>query len=296
MFVGKGVNFPASVDDILIFINFSHFEKRHAASSTEAYLSALKMYHVFRFGSADQFDVPIVKKVLIGLKNKEAVTFKSKSHRLSMSFDALKVLGHLISNLDWSSNDKIVVWTACLVGYWGSFRLGEILSTTARTPSFHTLSWDSITYPKGSKGVNIFVRCPKTSSDRRGQVTFVASFENDVRYCPVAYLTRLKKITYVNPASPVFVFSSGKYVYTQLIRNLMAKLSASLPVPGGHFGGHSFRAGLPTAMASRPDLFSNREVKMTGKWSSDAADRYMRMNNVESATSLAKLHSLPAFK
>ena len=284
------------MDDVLTFINFSHFYKNHSASTTEAYLSGLKMLHVHRFGSAAQFEVPLVKRVIRGLKNKEAVSFEPRDHRLAMSFDALKILGNMISSLNWPKNDRIIIWSACLLAFWGSFRLGEILSLTARSPSDHTLLWDAISFPKGSKGVNIFVRCPKTSLDPRGQVTFVAEFPNDARYCPVAYLERVRKLTFAKPSSPVFTFVSGKCVYIQLVRDLLKKLSSILPGSGCHFNGHSFRAGLPTVMASHPDMFSNREVKQTGKWSSDAADRYMRLNCVESASSLAKLHNLPDFK
>ena len=154
---GKKVTYPASTDDILTFVNYSHFVKKHAAASTEAYLSALKMFHVHHFGSAGQFDARLVKQVVLGLKNRAAVTFEPKSHRLAMSFSALKVLGNMILDLDWPKNDRIVVWTACLVCFWGSFRMGEILSATARTPSFHALLWDAISFPKCSKGVKCLI-------------------------------------------------------------------------------------------------------------------------------------------
>ena len=52
----------------------------------------------------------------------------TKKDRIPLSLDLLTVLGHRINKLEWSEYSKQVVWTACLVSFFSSCRMGEILS------------------------------------------------------------------------------------------------------------------------------------------------------------------------
>ena len=286
---------PASTDALLNFINFGHFTKGLAFSSTVSYLSSLKMVHQTRSLDTSNFDSYLVQQVLKGLRNKIAMTFTGKSHRLAMTFPALQLLGDLINKKsNWSELDKYSAWTACLCAFWGSFRMGEIVSGRACTATFHTLRWDAISFPLGGSGVNIFIHSPKSSKDPRGQVSFLASHP-DQRYCPVFSLKKLHTLSSSSSKSAVFILSSGKLVHLKLIQSLLDELTSLFPNVKGHFSCHSFRAALPTAMASHPDEFSMREISQTGKWASSAVEAYTRMANVEAEKSLRKVHSLPEF-
>ena len=286
---------PATIDDLLVFISFCHFSKKYAPSTIEGLFSALKTLHLTRSLDVENFDAFLVKQARTGLVNKSAIELQPKKHRLSMSFPALKILGDIISKKSsWPLNDRLSVWTACLTAFWGSFRMGELISNRANSPSFHCLKWSQVSFASDHSGFNVFVHSPKSSSDPRGQVSFVAAY-SDPRYCPLLYIKRLRKISFVSPDSYVFKFASGKFVHTQIIRAVLRELSDAIPVSGGHFSGHSFRAALPSMMAAHPDSFSSREVRQTGKWSSDAADKYMRRQNVECLNSMKKVHALPDF-
>ena len=292
---GRLAPIPASVDNLLIFLSYCHFHKKFSYTTIEGYLSALRTLHSIRSLDVTQFDSFLVKQARTGIRNRTAMFLKPRNHRSSMSFPALKILGTIISKKNtWPLNDRLSVWTVCLTAFWGSFRLGELISDRANTPTFHTLKWSQISFVSDNSGFNVFVQSPKASSDCRGQVSFVAAY-SDPRYCPLLYMKRIRSFSYSTPDSYVFKFASGKYVYTQFIRSILKELSDEIPGSGCHFNGHSFRAALPSMMAAHPDIFSNREVRQTGKWSSDAADRYMRRQNVECLNSMKKVHALPDF-
>ena len=42
--------------------------------------------------------------------------------------------------------------------------------------------------------------------------------------------------------------------------------------------GHSFRAALPSALANRPDIASDEDVKKWGRWDSGCFKKYTRLD------------------
>ena len=287
----RALPFPTTRALLLDFINFSHFDRKHAASTTCALVSTIKKVNAFNGFDTSFFTDPIVRAVLKGVENKFSIEFVPKRPRLVMTYDALRLLGDLINNKSkWLMQDRLAVWGACLFSFWGTFRMGEIISDKANTPGFHCLQWHKISFPIDSDGLNVFIKAPKSSKDKRGSITWLAPFI-DPRYCPVSIIAQLKGFTYRSPKSFIFQFSSGKLVSTPLIRKLLSELGRSLPDTGGYWGCHSFRAALPSLMTAHPNLFSTREIKLCGKWCSDAVDIYRRSKNTEAKEILAKVHA-----
>jgi hypothetical protein len=89
-----------------------------------------------------------------------------------------------------------VVWTALLVGFWGSFRFGELLSKDEN--SFHvkeTLLWSDIKFAE-CDSVIIHNKIPK---NRTPNGEFVSLFEyRNENCCPVKALCLLKSFSNVS--------------------------------------------------------------------------------------------------
>ena len=47
-----------------------------------------------------------------------------------MTLELPHIIGHEIAIADWSPDSVLVFWSACCVSFFGSFRVGEILSTS----------------------------------------------------------------------------------------------------------------------------------------------------------------------
>ena len=74
------------------------------------------------------------------------------------------------------------------------------------------------------------------------------------------------------------------------MNSLLSKFLDRHFAPGfGKFLCHSFRAGLPSMMASNPNLFSKEETMEVGRWSSDAFLRYTRLYGLRAKTISNKL-------
>ena len=66
-----------------------------------------------------------------------------------MSLPLLKLIGHEIAKASWDPNSKQVIWTACVVAFCGSFRLGEILAKNEWSfNTTETLLWSDVKFTK----------------------------------------------------------------------------------------------------------------------------------------------------
>jgi hypothetical protein len=216
--------------------------------------------------------------MLRGAENLSLYTNLSKQARLVMLFPLLKILGHEIASSNWSEVSKRVFWGACCIAFFGSFRMGELLSHDEHSYSAETLTWDCITFTSKNSAV-ILVRFPK--NNKRGQAQFVDIFE--IKESSVCPFSCLKSLHDSNPTAvaqnwPVFSFSSTKFLSTQVFtKTLRSLLVPHLGQKANELSGHSFRAGIPATIANHPSLLSNDDVCKWGRWSSSCYQAYTRL-------------------
>ena len=89
----------------------------------------------------------ISKTLLRGAENLRFYEPHASQNKKVMTLPLLEIIGHEIANENWCDKSKSVVWTALLVGFWGSFRFGELLSKDEKI--FHekeTLLWSDIKF------------------------------------------------------------------------------------------------------------------------------------------------------
>jgi hypothetical protein len=137
----------------------------------------------------------------------------------------------------------------------------------------------SVLYPE--KSVIINVRFPKVIRNTKGD--FIDLFE--IKNCSCCPYTALKKLAELHPHlikknHEVFSFQNGGFLTTKLltetIRNLLKK---HIGASANQITGHSFRAGIPAALAEHPDLASDHEIMIWGCWSSNSYRAYTRLKH-----------------
>jgi hypothetical protein len=202
----------------------------------------------------------------------------SKRTRLIMTLPLLKILGHEIAISSWSQDSKRIFWTACCLAFFGSFRMGEILMSSEKCFSADHLTWERINF-SSSDYVTIQIGLPKINKHQSGD--FIDIFKIDgVSFCPFSCLRNLKqsKEKFVEKNLPVFTFDNGSFLtterFTKTIRILLQKHLGS---KASLISGHSFRAGIPSAIANSPSLLSNDDIRKWGRWNSDCFKSYTRL-------------------
>jgi hypothetical protein len=214
--------------------------------------------------------------MLKGAKNLEFYSNITKEARKALSFPLLKVLSHEISLTNWSDNKKQVIWTAMSVAFFGSFRLGELLTSFRMTfNEAETLLWEDLIFSK--EVVTITVKVPKSRNPKGEYIDLFLL--PDARYCPVRALKRLENMSNITDRrTPVFSLKNGIFLTPdQLTSTMRSLLTPHLGSEATQYSGHSFRAGLPSALAACPEVSSEESIKSWGRWSSDSFKLYTRL-------------------
>jgi hypothetical protein len=252
--------------------------KKLSPNTVKLYISDLSTTHLLK-GIQPPFTSDFfIKSMIKGAENLSLYSNITKNAKLVMTLPLLKILGHEIACSSWSTDSKRVFWAACCVAFFGSFRMGEILSKNDFIFCSETLTWDCINLSIPDIAT-VQVKFPKINSN--GKSDFIDLFAiKDSPLCPYTCLLNLrdKKSLDVKLNRPVFTFDSGLFLSTKRfnssIRSLMHK---HLGKNAENISGHSFRAGIPAAISNHPSLMSNDDVCKWGRWNSNSFKLYTRL-------------------
>jgi hypothetical protein len=95
----------------------------------------------------------------------------------------------------------------------------------------------------------------------------------------------------------VFAFSNGDPLtprkFTDTVKSLLFKHVGNA---ANQLTGHSFRAGIPAALAEHPDLASDHEIMIWGRWSSSSFRVYTRLKHEAKLSIFKKIVSMYKLK
>ena len=261
-----------SKENIPDFIEFCYKKKDLKSSTIRSYISSISLILKLRDADFSFCSSYLVNNLLKGIENLEFYKNISKGTRKVMTLPLLKLIGHQIAISDWKEDSKQVFWTAILVAFFGSIRLGEILGKNEHefNPN-ETFLWDDVSFREDD---SVLIKL-KIVKNRTVQGEFIDLFPfKDKECCPVIALKRLFELKTAKKriGMPVFTFNNGTILTSSTVNSTLPKLIA--PHLGekaaSEYKGHSLRAGIPSAIASRPDVARKSDVKMWGRWSSDS--------------------------
>ncbi len=115
----------------------------------------------------------------------------------------------------------------------------------------------------------------------------------DPDWCPVKALVDLresqKAAGMLRRGRPIFRLGSGQNLTVSCMSRCLTKLTRHNHMRGMNITASSFRSGVPTDMACRPDLFGDTHIRSWGRWRSDAYRRYMKCGPVRNREIYEKL-------
>ena len=273
---GQTIPMPLNQNFVNGFVDWLFSFKKLKHSSVQSYLSSIASILKLKGVDSPCLSSYTTSVLIKGGKNLEMLTDSHPMARKVMTIDLLKILGHEIALSDWSKNSKRVVWTTCCILFFGSFRVGEVLSSSKLNFSKDScLLWEDVKFLKNS--ILIRIKQPKCRTDSSD---FIDIFPfSEASCCPVNALVGLKNNSpSASPTSPVFTFSNGLLLtpatFNSTIRTL---LSPHLGLHSQDYSSHSFRAGIPSALARYPALNDEDDIRIWGRWDSTAFKRYTRL-------------------
>jgi hypothetical protein len=183
-----------------------------------------------------------------------------------------------LKRLKYKKISKHCVWTACLIAFWGAFRLGELFAKErGKFDQFSDLVWSDITKIDSEKGVVIHVKSAKIPGPPGNRAELFPVTESF--FCPIK---ALKKLKYLQKRSciwgenlPVFRRSSGKNLtkstFLRVVNKALSKVGGNITI----LAGKSFRSGILSALKTLPQDFQESHLKALGRWKENSYRFYM---------------------
>ena len=242
--------------------------------------------------NASNFDSFILRSMIRGKENLEIYSEDVKKTRKVMTLALLKILGHEISQQNWSNNSKQVIWGSFTLAFFGCLRLGEILPQNEN--SFckeDTLLWEDIKIISENH-ILIHLKTPKSKLPE-GEFVDIFSFKG-YGVCPVKALLRLNQSSLPHTqTSPVFQFSTGICLTRRKVNEILQTLLREhIGEEASHVTGHSFRAAIPSVLAMHPTVASSSDIMGWGRWRSDAYLTYTRLKSDQKRTTFSTITDL----
>jgi hypothetical protein len=97
--------------------------------------------------------------------------------------------------------------------------------------------------------------------------------------CPVKASLMLQRLRGAIPHEPVFAFSQTEYLSKKQFNDIVSGLLCK-HIPDCRILDHSFRAGIPSALSTVPDLVTPEEIQAWGRWASDSYKAYTKLSHL----------------
>ena len=272
-------SFPLSNSHIITFICWLN-NRGLCLSTINSYLAGLRQVHLAKGFTIPVIRSDIVSQILTGKRNLEAHSISVKPTRIAVTPTILRILKITISADNLPLADKKLFWLVCTLAFHGSFRIGELLTRSPLSfdPAFTLLSKDiflNVTHVNNVpiKFIEINLNSSKTSMTK-AVVLDVYPTNNDL--CPVrAYIKWSSSHSSTNNL-PAFRLNSGKSLTPNLFNSkLRFWLRDHIDYSKVSVSGHSFRAGIPTILATMG--FADKDLQAAGRWSSRAFEAYIKL-------------------
>ena len=256
---------PLCETNLILYATFVSNYSSH--KNVSLHLAAIKFFAQI-WGYPSQFRAPSpLSRLLKGIKRSHGAKHR-KAKRTPITPSLLVKLGSKLFSSPLKYNDKVMLWAAMLVAFFGFLRVSEYTSEYVRSyDSQFTLCWEdvSVTNPVAY----ITLKSSKTDPFREGVTVRVAS--NGTQLCPVAALNRYIEL-HTSKSGPFFQFSDGRYLTR---KGLMRVLNLIKPVGIKNMSSHSFRIGAATTAAAAG--YPKWAIQTLGRWASDCYMLYIRM-------------------
>ena len=175
---------------------------------------------------------------------------------------------------DFLPSDKLMLWSAFTLAFYGFLRSSEFTSPSATqfNPQVHLCFTDVSFTSEGC--LMLHLKSSKTDPYRQGCSLLIAPSHRSI--CAVRALRKYMYLSLrsISGASPLYVFQSGAYLtrakVTSTLRTLLQRLSISTEL----YAAHSFRISTATtaAEAGLPPWL----IQTLGRWSSNCFTLYIR--------------------
>jgi hypothetical protein len=279
-YAGFQFSWPLGRDACVGFVTWCVKVKKLKPSTAATYMSGIVKAHELR-GLAAPPGFQDALTCIRGAKHLALPTsIPPRLPRRVVTLPMLKMIGHKLASISsWSEVDKQTVWACCVLAFFTSARVGELLAN--REDSFDpttTLTWSDIKL-RTDKSAILTLKSPKSGST---EFLDVFPFPNH-GCCPMdALLLHMRlqeEAGLAAPGGPAFRLADGRNLTPSNLNTLLRTiLGEVIDYSKESISCHSFRAGIASTLDRFPHLASSDDIRGWGRWDSACYTRYARLN------------------
>lgn len=282
--------FPIQAKVLIKYVKYLANVRKIRLGTITQYLTGLKKFHELQFHTTASFSNEMLKITLKGIENYQKCEQIPPKPRRAFTFSVLKLFGHRLGllNLEWELGQ--IVWVIILIGFWGAVRLGALV-VGKNGPDY--VKCPRVGHISIIDDNHIILQLGLPKNGAPAEKVHLFRFDNPM-YCPITQLkSLLQHRASVNKFDFIFTKPDGNLITGAEVNQIMQNvLDPAIINISGYYRGHSLRAGLPSTMAMHPKLFSKTEIKLTGRWASEAVERYCRLTGDTNKKTINKLHNM----
>ena len=179
---------------------------------------------------------------------------------------------HTLWSASTPSFDRVMLWAAFCLGFFGFLRSGEFTSSSHEPNECILLVNDvSVDSRQNPQTLTVFLRRSKTDQFGTGTCIYLGKTGNNL--CPVAAVLGYLSIR-PPTQGPLFVFDDGTPLSRPLLVLHLREALSQLGINIANYSGHSFRIGAASTAAAVG--FSDSFIQQLGRWKSSAFTTYIR--------------------
>ena len=290
---GLRFKFPLTEDQVFIFVAYL-LDLNLKSTTINTYLSGLRTWHLTRGHCVTNLRPDVIKALLSGKANQDAERDREEEGRLPVLVEHLALLRELLPDENLSDAEKAAFWCIAMLGFFGSFRICELLPKKARSidPRVDLLRRDIEVLerkvgPTKKKLLRISLKSPKESKTNTEPIK-VEVLGTGNAFCPVeAFLKYERLYGHLLGGNAAFRSGVSGSAISQNFFNKKLKKMFSPYISYGTLSGHSFRSGLTSLLGEAG--FEDEEIRALGRWSSESFKRYVKLGRLKRLRNTEKL-------
>ena len=273
IFPGVPVILPISVSRLALFI--AHlFDRNYASSTVNTYVSALSYSHKI-LGLTDPTKAFFILQMLKGYGKLD----KRIDCRLPITVPILHKILALDSALSLSRYELCLFRAMCSLAFHAFLRVGEM----AVTNNSNTAILSITDVAKLVNAANQTVSLKVTFRDYKhsyNKLPFSIVIKRQTLFCPVEFL--LDYLQQRGTSSGSLFLLNGMPVRRGYFCDILARAIRLCGLNPTRYKGHSFRIGAASDAAEK--RMSDAQIRVFGRWKSNAFMRYIRLQSASANT------------
>ena len=253
---------------MLMFVTYM-YTKSYRSQTIRSYLSSVRSIHMEEGYSNPSEQSYCIKQALKAIQRSEDKPMK----KLPITYEILRKWQSLMS--DMLNN---VLWKAAFsLAHFALLRASEftVPAQSQFSPDKNLVNEDVQFHSteQGYKYIAVHLKQSKTDKNNSGYYIYIGCTGTDVcAYCSMYEFIQSK--SHNNDKAPLFQFTNGVILSKTCLVQTIKLFAVRSGIDPSKYSGHSFRIGGATTMASVG--MADWEIKLAGRWTSDAYQRYIR--------------------